>query len=46
MQIKAHRLETQLLKSQIQPHFISNTLHSIKSWFREDRRKAEKLIQT
>lgn len=44
--VRSHRLETQLLKSQIQPHFISNTLHSIKSWFREDPKKAEKLIQT
>jgi len=43
---QSHRLETQLLKSQIQPHFISNTLHSIKSWFRENPQKAEKLIQT
>ncbi|UCE06868.1 MAG: histidine kinase [bacterium] len=43
---RSHRLETQLLKSQIQPHFISNTLHSIKSWFREDPKRAEKLIQT
>ncbi len=39
------RLETQLLKSQIQPHFISNTLHSIQSWFREDPQRAEKMIQ-
>lgn len=43
---RSYRLETQLLKSQIQPHFISNTLHSIKSWFRDDPKKAEKLIQT
>lgn len=44
--IRSHRLETQLLKSQIQPHFISNTLHSIKSWFRDDVEKAERLIHT
>lgn len=45
-QNRSHRLETQLLKSQIQPHFISNTLHSIKSWFRENPQKAGRLIQT
>jgi len=43
--VRSHRLETQLLKSQIQPHFISNTLHSIKSWFRENPQRAEKMIQ-
>ncbi len=36
----------ELLKTHIHPHFISNTLHSVKSWFREDPAKAEKLIQT
>ena len=44
--VRSHRLETELLKSRIQPHFISNTLHSVKSWFRDDSKRAEKLIQT
>lgn len=43
---RSQRLETELLKSQIHPHFISNTLHAARSWIREDPRKAEKLLQT
>ncbi|TFG74070.1 MAG: histidine kinase, partial [Chrysiogenales bacterium] len=43
---RSQRLEKELLKSQIHPHFISNTLHSAKSWIRDDPLKAEKLLQT
>jgi two-component sensor histidine kinase len=39
------RLETELLKSRIQPHYISNTLHSIKAWFRENPQRADRMIQ-
>jgi two-component sensor histidine kinase len=42
---RSHRLETELLKSRIQPHYISNTLHSIKSWFRENPQRADRMIQ-
>jgi two-component sensor histidine kinase len=42
---RSHRLETELLKSRIQPHYICNTLHSIKSWFRENPERADKMIQ-
>ena len=44
--VHALRLEAELLKTHIHPHFIRNTLHSVKSWIREDPAKAEKLIQT
>jgi hypothetical protein len=45
LQLKSQRLETELLKKSIQPHFIMNTLLSIKSWFGKDPAKAEKLIE-
>ncbi|MFH1197111.1 MAG: histidine kinase [bacterium] len=45
MLLKAQRLEAELLKKSIQPHFISNTLLSLKSWLTNDPSKAEKLIE-
>lgn len=44
MLIKSQRLETELLKKSIQPHFISNTLLSLKSWIVNDSAKAGRLI--
>ena len=46
MLLKSQRLENQLLKKTIQPHFISNTLLSIKSWLSINPEKAEKIIET
>lgn len=43
--LKSQRLETELLKKTIQPHFMSNTLLSLKSLINTDARKAEKLIE-
>ena len=42
---RSHRLETELLKKTIQPHFIMNTLVSIISLIGEDPRKAVRLIK-
>ena len=42
--LRAQRLESELLKKSIQPHFIMNTLLSIKSRILKDSAKAEKLI--
>ncbi|KAA3606893.1 MAG: hypothetical protein DWQ06_00880 [Calditrichaeota bacterium] len=39
------KLETDLLKKNIQPHFLSNTLFSIISWIEESPQKAVELIQ-
>jgi len=39
-----YRLEQELLKKNIQPHFLMNTLHSIKSFIDEDSKKATELI--
>ena len=46
IQLRSQRLETELLKKSIQPHFIMNTLLSIKSWLIRDPAKAEKLIES
>ena len=43
--MRSHRLETELLKKTIQPHFIMNTLVSIISLISEDPKKAVKLIK-
>ncbi|MFH1197150.1 MAG: histidine kinase [bacterium] len=40
----SHRLESELLKKSIQPHFIMNTLLSLKSWLLKDSDTAEKMI--
>jgi sensor histidine kinase YesM len=45
IRLRSQRLETELLKKSIQPHFIMNTLLSIKSWLSKDPAKAEKLIE-
>lgn len=42
---RAQRLETELLKKTIQPHFILNTLSSVKSLARRQPEKADQLIQ-
>ena len=42
--IQSHRLETELLKKSIQPHFLMNTLLSIISWIRMNTEKAVELI--
>lgn len=39
-----NRLESELLKKSIQPHFLMNTLLSLKSWLSKDSEKAEKMI--
>jgi len=44
LRLRSQRLELALLKKSIQPHFLMNTLLSIKSWFAEDPRKAEELV--
>jgi sensor histidine kinase YesM len=45
IEIRSHRLETDLLKKSIQPHFIVNTLSSIKALARKEPDKSEALIQ-
>ena len=44
--LRSHRLETELLKKSIQPHFLMNTLLSIISCIRENPKQAIKLIMT
>ncbi len=44
--LRSVRLETQLLKKNIQPHFLMNTLLSIMSWIEVNPKKAKKLIQS
>ena len=43
--LRSARLETDLLKKNIQPHFLMNTLLSIMSWIEINPKKALKLIQ-
>lgn len=43
--LRSARLEAELLKKNIQPHFLMNTLLSIMSWIREDPAKAVELIK-
>jgi len=45
IEFRAQRLETELLKKTIQPHFILNTLSSVKSLARSEPEKADQLIQ-
>ncbi len=45
LRFRSQRLEAELLKKYIQPHFIMNTLQSIKSFLGRDSAKAEKLIE-
>lgn len=43
--IRSARLETELLKKNIRPHFLMNTLLSIISWIEMNPKKSMKLIQ-
>ena len=43
-EIKASRLELELLKKHIQPHFILNSLNSIVAWIEEEPMVASKLV--
>ena len=45
LRIKSHRLETEMLKNTIQPHFIMNTLLSIIQLISKDPKKAIRLIE-
>lgn len=45
-QLRSSRLEAELLRKNIQPHFLMNTLFSIISWIPVEPRKAIKLIQS
>lgn len=44
-ELRAQRLESQLLKKAIQPHFLMNTLASLQSLSRREPDKAEQMIQ-
>jgi LytS/YehU family sensor histidine kinase len=44
-QLKSARLENELLKKNINPHFVLNTLTSIIAWLRKDSSSAIKLIE-
>lgn len=44
--VKSARLEVELLKKHIQPHFLMNTLTALSEWIEEEPRKAGKLIQS
>ncbi len=46
LRLRSQRLENELLKKSIQPHFIMNTLQSIKSWYARDAGRAERLIES
>jgi two-component system, sensor histidine kinase LadS len=43
-QIRSMRLELQLLKSQIQPHFMLNSINAAVMWIPEDPQCAQKLL--
>lgn len=43
-ELKAARLELELLKQHIQPHFLLNTLNSIVAWIEEEPPVATKLV--
>ena len=44
-QLKQAQLETELLKKNINPHFVLNTLTSVIAWLRKDTGSAIKLIE-
>lgn len=44
-QLKSARLENELIKKNINPHFVLNTLTSIIAWLRKDSASAIKLIE-
>ncbi len=41
---KSARLESELIKKHIQPHFLLNTLNSIVAWLEENPKRAESLV--
>jgi len=45
-QLRSSRLEAELLRKNIQPHFLMNTLFSIISWIPVEPKKAIQLIQS
>lgn len=42
---RSSRLEADLLKKSIQPHFLMNTLHTIQAWAKRNPENVSKLIQ-
>jgi sensor histidine kinase YesM len=46
LETRAARLESEILKKAIQPHFVMNTLASLHSWFKRNPDKASRMIQT
>jgi LytS/YehU family sensor histidine kinase len=44
-QLRSARLENELLKKNINPHFLLNTLTSIIAWLRKDPKSAVKLVE-
>ncbi len=44
-ELRAHRLEFELLKKTIQPHFVMNTLASLQSWSKRNAEKADQMTQ-
>ena len=46
LELRNIKLESDLLKKLIQPHFLMNTMASLQSWVRKDPKKAEKFIQS
>jgi sensor histidine kinase YesM len=44
-QLRSAHLENELLKKNINPHFLLNTLTSIIAWFRKDPKSAVKLVE-
>lgn len=45
IELKAQRLETEVMKKAIQPHFLMNTLASWQSWSKRNPQKAEQMTQ-
>lgn len=44
-EVRSARLEIELLKRQLQPHFLMNTLTALSEWLEEDPRTAAAMIQ-
>ena len=45
LEARAARLESEILKKAIQPHFLMNTLASLQSWSKRDPEKAARMTQ-
>ncbi|MBD3315391.1 MAG: hypothetical protein GF344_06360, partial [Chitinivibrionales bacterium] len=45
-QLRSARLEVELLKKHIQPHFLLNSLNSVLAWLDEEPKTAAKLVST